>query len=600
MEDSIFEQRERLGFGLGQSSYFQGDEVTLDSSGRPTSDAIRALQRLEMEGHQRRRAEEKVAAVYKENIADKLAREERITERDLEKMKLDFKDADPANYAAQSQSQYFKEALVARVESTLHYLNEKASEATPKDFERFAEDLAQAKEQGAVTDIDAAHYTKQAETLETFYEAERFQALDGNSLERPGAYPEAPDSVHRPADPTDSDYYAYHSNVVSAEDLQSDRQINEPSVLDNQTTAPAANLPEDLQRLNAAMKGLDAPEVANASAAAAKEVTPAEHGPAGHTGELVKHGAAPYNFNDDNKASYYAVLRDDQGQERTVWGVDLERSLAASGAREGDTIKLTRTGTEPVRVPVVEKGEEKVITAQRAEWKTETVSKAVETPAKEGAPTAQEAPTRPEPSAEKATPQPEARTHDVKPAPAVEVAWTEKTNGAPTDYVSRAVAEACAKCDKAIETARGPEKMEAQPMREHQDLAKQDALKEPGVPAREDANSPRSMPEEKATEAKPAADVPQPEKGADPANEYVAKAIAEACAKCDKVIDEARGPGTTTEPAPTKEAEAPEVAKETPSHETGDHSRADGPTHQDNDREAYWEATGKDDDYGRD
>ena len=68
-------------------------------------------------------------------------------------------------------------------------------------------------------------------------------------------------------------------------------------------------------------------------------------------GRLVEHGAAPYENSPDNRPSYFATLENDKGERHTIWGVDLERAIAASGAKRGDRIGLEHGGSETVRLP---------------------------------------------------------------------------------------------------------------------------------------------------------------------------------------------------------------------------------------------------------
>lgn len=100
---------------------------------------------------------------------------------------------------------------------------------------------------------------------------------------------------------------------------------------------------------------------------------PREQGPRVYTGELSKHGPAPYNFDEKKGDSYYAVLRDATGNERTVWGVDIKRSLEEAGARSGDAIRLTHIGNKTVSVTDHETG--KAISTQRNEWRTEHIER---------------------------------------------------------------------------------------------------------------------------------------------------------------------------------------------------------------------------------
>lgn len=68
-------------------------------------------------------------------------------------------------------------------------------------------------------------------------------------------------------------------------------------------------------------------------------------------GRLVDHGAAPYEHDSKNGLSYFATLENDKGERHTIWGVDLERAITASGAQRGDRIGLEHGGSQTVRLP---------------------------------------------------------------------------------------------------------------------------------------------------------------------------------------------------------------------------------------------------------
>jgi hypothetical protein len=74
------------------------------------------------------------------------------------------------------------------------------------------------------------------------------------------------------------------------------------------------------------------------------------------SGELVEHGGAPYQHNPARSESYYVVYRDHVGANHAVWGADLERALAQSGAGLGERITLENLGKRWVSVeaPVVD------------------------------------------------------------------------------------------------------------------------------------------------------------------------------------------------------------------------------------------------------
>lgn len=74
---------------------------------------------------------------------------------------------------------------------------------------------------------------------------------------------------------------------------------------------------------------------------------------------LLDHGSAPYQFNKDEAKSYFVKMLNHNGEEKTVWGVDLERALTESGADKGDLIDLKNLGKETVNVKIVdENGQE--------------------------------------------------------------------------------------------------------------------------------------------------------------------------------------------------------------------------------------------------
>jgi hypothetical protein len=95
--------------------------------------------------------------------------------------------------------------------------------------------------------------------------------------------------------------------------------------------------------------------------AAAPDVEPPVADAEGHerqryAGELVEHGGAPYQHNPARSDSYYVVYRDAGGADHVVWGVDLERAVAESGALAGQQVVLENLGRRlvTVTVPVVD------------------------------------------------------------------------------------------------------------------------------------------------------------------------------------------------------------------------------------------------------
>lgn len=95
---------------------------------------------------------------------------------------------------------------------------------------------------------------------------------------------------------------------------------------------------------------------------------------------LVKSGRAPYKHNVGENENFYAVLRDDKGVEREVWGKGIEQALSESGAKPGSRIHLERAGKKEVEVKIPVKDEAGNVTGtekkkvQRADWKARIIS----------------------------------------------------------------------------------------------------------------------------------------------------------------------------------------------------------------------------------
>ena len=68
-------------------------------------------------------------------------------------------------------------------------------------------------------------------------------------------------------------------------------------------------------------------------------------------GVLIAHGQAPYEHEQGNRNSYYVTLGYSDGQERSIWGVDLARAMNESKAEIGDRIGLKHVGSQRVTLP---------------------------------------------------------------------------------------------------------------------------------------------------------------------------------------------------------------------------------------------------------
>ncbi|HBO5871559.1 TPA: Ti-type conjugative transfer relaxase TraA [Pseudomonas aeruginosa] len=70
-----------------------------------------------------------------------------------------------------------------------------------------------------------------------------------------------------------------------------------------------------------------------------------------NAGRLVEHGAAPYEHDPQKSSSYFVTLENDKGEQRTLWGVDLERAMKEAAPEIGEKIGLQHEGSTPVTLP---------------------------------------------------------------------------------------------------------------------------------------------------------------------------------------------------------------------------------------------------------
>jgi Large polyvalent protein-associated domain 7 len=67
-----------------------------------------------------------------------------------------------------------------------------------------------------------------------------------------------------------------------------------------------------------------------------------------YTGIMIEHGKANYNFDLKETVSYFVKFRTENQTERMVWGIDLERAIAESQAKNGQKISLERQEKQPI------------------------------------------------------------------------------------------------------------------------------------------------------------------------------------------------------------------------------------------------------------
>ncbi len=72
------------------------------------------------------------------------------------------------------------------------------------------------------------------------------------------------------------------------------------------------------------------------------------------TGRLLEHGEANYKHDPNEKQSYYVKLDTDIG-EKTIWGIDLKKSIVQSTVQVGDNISVQYMGSKPVEVESIKR-----------------------------------------------------------------------------------------------------------------------------------------------------------------------------------------------------------------------------------------------------
>lgn len=104
-----------------------------------------------------------------------------------------------------------------------------------------------------------------------------------------------------------------------------------------------------------------------------------------HEGVLLEHGSAPYNFKPDmtkpegeRDDSYYVRLRTENGNEKVVWGVNLER--AVEGLELGERVSLTNMGKETVKwEQQLANGQTELRSGERVAWQGRSLDREVDT-----------------------------------------------------------------------------------------------------------------------------------------------------------------------------------------------------------------------------
>lgn len=94
---------------------------------------------------------------------------------------------------------------------------------------------------------------------------------------------------------------------------------------------------------------------------------------------LVEFGTAPYEFKRGADPSFFVKTERDSGEQRVVWGKDLERALRRADAQVGDRIRLEREAGERVTVTATESRDGAPVarnfSAERGVWRVDVVER---------------------------------------------------------------------------------------------------------------------------------------------------------------------------------------------------------------------------------
>ncbi|WP_411566786.1 LPD7 domain-containing protein (plasmid) [Pseudomonas orientalis] len=99
-------------------------------------------------------------------------------------------------------------------------------------------------------------------------------------------------------------------------------------------------------------------------------------------GELVDHGAAPYQNIPGKEQSYFVTLKTDTGKDRTLWGAGLADAMVQSQLKRGDRVRIEDKGTVPVTLQLrQEDGSMVEKPGYRREWSVEPETVLMDGPA---------------------------------------------------------------------------------------------------------------------------------------------------------------------------------------------------------------------------
>ena len=140
--------------------------------------------------------------------------------------------------------------------------------------------------------------------------------------------------------------------------------------------APAQESIQSILNKEKAQEAIQAPQMAQQVSQPIQAVETAQNAPKADPNHLrgivVDYGSAPYLHNEKNNESYFVVVNEN-GTERTKWGVDIGPALDKADVKVGDFIDLQKTETVPAQA-TTKQGEK--ISTHRNSWEAEVIEPA--------------------------------------------------------------------------------------------------------------------------------------------------------------------------------------------------------------------------------
>jgi len=97
----------------------------------------------------------------------------------------------------------------------------------------------------------------------------------------------------------------------------------------------------------------------------------------GISGIFIEQGNRPFKDNPNKDNSPYIVIQDEQGKNRTIWGVGLPDAILKAGAKKQDHVRIRQAGMETVTKNVLREVQGRTVrvpyVVQRRRWEAEVI-----------------------------------------------------------------------------------------------------------------------------------------------------------------------------------------------------------------------------------